>query len=589
MKNNLAKSTQIRPNKKFNTSIKNFSAAKKNEPIRTSNKMKTSINKPNTNRSNNPPSISGKVRKSVSNTNKKKKSVIAESIQEAKKQSINQKPDLNSVRKNTDKKFKTTIGKKNGVTSSKKNSMSVSLKKDKLGKAKHKSVQLKNVNLFNSGKNKSKSKTAKKKSSQIYDVIDEEEKISSKENQELKNLRNSEIFNKNESLGINIMNHINDEDEIRNIENNIILENENEKNLTEDKQYNNIMNNNINDINKKVSLNQNNLINSPLQNELIKEKISSEFINNNFINANPELALKNKKVETSEHISEKNKNMMKSLLFLLDKKPEDSKNQKNVFRSSINSLEKKEKNKLLDEVYNNRKKIYKMKLANEVKKLDSNQTFNPLNKINSFSNENNPINPVPITPSISFPNNFEDKYQTMKNKYLVMATPSNPKKQYPLFFRDKYFMDYVDGRCPNREILERTMKYERNIYDLKNSGFNSYTNKFNQSYTNKFQFKEKNDLSVEKRDNRYLFYDYGFMINTINDKLNGSITDKYFRESFHSLHKNNSDYGFKKDIRDTNRNQRVSKLYNDINSNIDSIISPEYQLRKTYSERNPFL
>ena len=29
MKNNLAKSTQIRPNKKFNTSIKNFSAAKK--------------------------------------------------------------------------------------------------------------------------------------------------------------------------------------------------------------------------------------------------------------------------------------------------------------------------------------------------------------------------------------------------------------------------------------------------------------------------------------------------------------------------------------------------------------------------------
>jgi len=116
------------------------------------------------------------------------------------------------------------------------------------------------------------------------------------------------------------MNHINDEDEIRNIENNIILENENEKNLTEDKQYNNIMNNNINDINKKVSLNQNNLINSPLQNELIKEKISSEFINNNFINANPELALKNKKVETSEHISEKNKNMMKSLLYLLDKK-----------------------------------------------------------------------------------------------------------------------------------------------------------------------------------------------------------------------------------------------------------------------------
>ena len=588
MKNNLAKSSQIRPNQKFNTSIKNFSAAKKNAPIRVSNKIKTSVNKQASNQPSNPPSTSSKARKSFSNTTRKK-SVIAESIQEAKKKSIVNKPEKNSDRQNTDKKFKTTVNKKNGIISSKKNSMNVSLKKDDLGKVKHKSVKLKNVNLFNNGKNKTKSKIAKKKSSKIYDVVDEEEKISSKENQERKDLRNSELFNKNESLGINMMNHINDEDEIRNIENNIILENENEKNLTDDKQYNNIMNNDINDINKKVSLNQNNLINSPLQNELIKEKISSEFINNNFININPDLRLKNKKVEDSEHISEKNKNMMRSILYLLNKRSEEGKNQKNIFRSSINSLDKKEKNKLLDEVYNNRKKIYKMKLEKEAKKINSNQEINTLNKVNSFSDENNKTNPLPITPSSNFLNNFEDKYQIMKNKYLVMATPSNPKRQYPIFFRDKYFIDYVDGRCPNREILERTMKYEKNIYDLKNSGFNINTNKFNQSYSNKFQFKEKNNLSVEKRDNRYLYYDYGFMINTINDKLNGSITDKYFRESFHSLRKSNSDYGFKRDIRDTNRNQRVSQLYSDINSNIDSIAPPEYQLRKTYSERNPFL
>ena len=304
---------------------------------------------------------------------------------------------------------------------------------------------------------------------------------------------------------------------------------------------------------------------------------------------NPDLRLKNKKVEDSEHISEKNKNMMRSILYLLNKKSEEGKNQKNIFRSSINSLDKKEKNKLLDEVYNNRKRIYKMKLEKEAKKINSIQEINTLNKVNSFSDENNKTNPLPITPSSNFLNNFEDKYQVMKNKYLVMATPSNPKRQYPIFFRDKYFIDYVDGRCPNREILERTMKYEKNIYDLKNSGFNINTNKFNQSYSNKFQFKEKNNLSVEKRDNRYLYYDYGFMINTINDKLNGSITDKYFRESFHSLRKSNSDYGFKRDIRDTNRNQRVSQLYSDLNSNIDSIAPPEYQLRKTYSERNPFL
>ncbi len=581
MKNSLARRSQIKPNKKFSTSIKNFSAAKKSIPLSESNKLKSSINKPNTNRSSNPPSVSTKVRKSMATTTKKK-SVVAESIQEAKKKSIFKKPDSNIERK--DKKSKTAIGKKNGITLAKKNSMSVSLKKDNLTKPKHKSVQLKNVNLFNSGKNKNKGKTTKKKSVAIFDVVDEEEKTNSKENQEQKDLRNSEAFNKNESLGINIMNHINDEDELRNIENNIILENENEKNLTEDKQDDNLIK-----VKKDSLNNQNDLINSPLQNELIKEKISSEFINNNLINANPDLRLKNKKVEASSYISEKNKNLMKSLLYLLDKKPEESKNQKNVFRSSINSLDKKEKNKLLDEVYNNRKKIYKMKLEQEIQKISASQTFKPINQVNSFSNENKKINPIPITPIENFPNNFEDRYQTMKNKYLVMATPSNPRKPYPLFFKDKYFKDYVDGRCPNRDILERTMKYEKNIYDLNNSGFNTNTNRFNQSYSNKFQFMEKNDLNVEKRDNRFMYYDYGFMINTINDKLNGSITDKYFRESFHSLHKNNSDLGFKKDFRDTNRNQRVSQLVSDINSNIDSIASPEYQLRKTYSERNPFL
>ena len=64
--------------------------------------------------------------------------------------------------------------------------------------------------------------------------------------------------------------------------------------------------------------------------------------------------------------------------------------------------------------------------------------------------------------------NLEDKYQTMKNKYLVMITPSNPKKQYPIFYKDKYFVDYVNGRCPNRDFFERTMKYEKNIYDFNN-------------------------------------------------------------------------------------------------------------------------
>ena len=382
-------------------------------------------------------------------------------------------------------------------------------------------------------------------------------------------MRNSEAFNKNESVGINIMNNINDEEENNLDRNNIILENDNEKNLTANKLNNNQMN-------------------SPLQNELIKEKIASEFIKANIINVDSERRLKNKMVETSNYISDKNKNMMRGLLYLLDKKPEESKNQKNIFRASINSLDKKEKNKLIDVKYQNRKKLYKEKLGNDIKKINSINSLNQKNSLNVIDEEKKIDSPIKET-SPFLPINLEDKYQTMKNKYLVMITPSNPKKQYPIFYKDKYFVDYVNGRCPNRDFFERTMKYEKNIYDFNNinDGISEDNYKFNLSYNNKFQFKEKNDLFVDKRDNRYTQYNYGSMINKINDKLDGFNTDRYFRHTFHSFHKNNSDFGL--NSRDSERNQRVSKLYNDINNNINSVSSPEYQQRKTYSERNPFL
>ena len=59
--------------------------------------------------------------------------------------------------------------------------------------------------------------------------------------------------------------------------------------------------------------------------------------------------------------------------------------------------------------------------------------------------------------------------------------------------------------------------------------------------------------------------------------------------SFQPLHKNNSDFGLNKGNVDSKRNQRVSKLYKDINNDIYSLAPQEYGLRKTFSERNPFL
>ena len=152
---------------------------------------------------------------------------------------------------------------------------------------------------------------------------------------------------------------------------------------------------------------------------------------------------------------------MRNLLYLLEKKPEENKNQKSLFRASINTLEKREKNKLLDIVYQNRKNIYRTLLDKEVKKLNSVnmiRTPNLINEINALSKINKEVKkPIKQTPFLL--DNFEDKYKHMKNKYLIMASPPNPRKQYPSFYHDKYFMDYVDGRCPNLYVLKKNMKY----------------------------------------------------------------------------------------------------------------------------------
>ena len=573
-KNTLAKSTQIRPTKKFNTSIKNFNTAKKTQL--SSNRLKSSLNNNNTVRSTNPPSSSSKGIKSIGITTTKKKTVNTNNIEDNKKKSLIKKPESKSVRKTADKKSKTTVNIKNSVTS-KKNNMSVSLKRDKMNKNKTKTAKVQNVNLFNRSKIKTKSKTAKKKVD-INEIIDEEDNINSKTNQNSKILRNSKAFNKNESIGINIMNNINDENENYNEDNNIILENENEKNLTDEQQ----------------NQNEKNLINSPIQNDFIKEKIEGGFINGKIFNANQEHRLKNKIVETSNYISEKNKNIMRNLLYLLERKPEESKNQKSLFRSSINNLDKKEKNKLVNVVYHNKKKMYKAQLEDEIRKLNSKINYKSVkafNELNDFDRNNIRQTPDKENPFPLYPNNFEDKYQNMKNKYLIMASTPNPRKQYPTFYKDKYFIDYVDGKCPNLSILERTMKYQKNMHDMNKMNNNSYSerSRCNRSYNNNFHFIEKNDLSVEKRDKRYKFYNYGFMINTIDDKLNGFITDKNFRRSFQPLHKTNSDFGLNKGNVDYNRNQRVSQLYNDINNNINSMAFQDYEMRKTFSERNPFL
>ena len=166
----------------------------------------------------------------------------------------------------------------------------------------------------------------------------------------------------------------------------------------------------------------------------------------------------------------------------------------------------------------------------------------------------------------------------MKNKYLIMV--SKPMKQHPIYYKDKYFIDYVDGKCPNRDIFEKNMKYDKNII-ANHNGFNTDIHRLNKSYNQKFKFMDKNNLSVEKRDNRFIYYNYGSMVNNINNKLNGSIQDRDF---LNILKKTNSDFGMDQNF--TQRNSKNNNLFNDINNDFNRMTAYDYRPRKTFSERN---
>ena len=176
------------------------------------------------------------------------------------------------------------------------------------------------------------------------------------------------------------------------------------------------------------------------------------------------------------------------------------------------------------------------------------KTPNLVNNINSL-NKNDKTAKTPNMETPFLPGNYEDKYQNMKNKYLIMTSTPVPRRQYPSFYHDKYFMDYVDGRCPNLYVIERNMKYEKKIHEANN---------------------------------------YKFMVNAIDDKLDGNINDSDFRHSFQPLNKTYSDFHVNRGSSESYRNPRISKLYNEINNNIYSV-GPESRMRKTVSERNPFL
>lgn len=523
-KNSLRKSTQMRASKTFKALIKNFPSSKKDEQVLISptKKVRNSM-KVNTVRS-----IKSTTKKTENNTSKK----INEKVRDSKRKS--------TVKKHDTKITKSKLNSRTSLVSNKSNKSALKTSK----------------NLNNKSKNDTK--RLKKEESNL----DNDMKINSKDSKISKNYKTSDIRSSEGFNSINDENEINsNNNNINNYENDKLNNNplnENEKNMEEEKSNHNSQNQSKRITNIPIPI-KNDIINKKPENEynnLIKD--SNDKINgiyppeNENIENDEKTRLRNPKIEKSDYITEKNKNMIRNLLFLLDKKSDDKKAEKNIFRSSVNALEKSERNKLLETLYKNRREIFKIKWDEEAKNISQSKANKKMEQIYSFVFE----------PKSKGRNDINDI-----NNINSLSPLKNPNQGY---YHNKFFLNYASGttQSPNPYFYERN-----NLF----GGFNNENKnqKLNHSYEPKFHVMKKNDLIVENRDKRYLQYNYGYMINTINNKLYGNISTNDFSQSFRR-NNNNSMYCLNKSYRDINRNRRIQNLFNSINASINSLNSLTY-------------
>lgn len=476
--------------------------------------------------------------------------------------------------KRTSKKFKTTVKQSGPIFANKlrssttqvKNPIPLSAKGRKsaiVGTIKRdtkKSLTTKENNMFKKGKksttslfkgdnvsNKDKKMSIKgrksiKKSTQI------DNKTKSKDNlQKGKdiNVQNSEAFNSENNTNV-----INTE------ENSKLNDNRSKSNQEDEKPQSISSKNGIKEIksksqskrsSKKGSLKENKI---PFEDDLKKSQTRKELIDyNKHININliketnekpnyrydinyennvenQEGRLRNYKIESSDYITDKNKFLIRNLLYLLDKKPDDKKGAKNYFRNTINALNNSQQNKILEMLAKTKKDIFRIKNEEKLNHIDSLYADKKMSDI--------------------YQTLFEPKYPRNRFKSLE----NYPQTQV---YREKYFFNYVDGVHPNMYMI------------LRNNNPNAYIPNLKQSSEKKYQIMGKNKLMIENRDDRYLRCNYDFMMNNIDNKLNN-------------------------DYREIYRRKRMQHMLDDINWDIYEMNPyQENMFRKTYSDikRNP--
>ena len=396
--------------------------------------------------------------------------------------------------------------------------------------------------------NKSIGKIKSNKSIYSHNSLNKNSKIDNNdiinEENDVVNLRKSKNSNytlskDNKSKEENIINNDDNQDNQNNIENNINI---NEEDILEDNN------------NKRTS--------KDIQDD------ANTSINRIFF----ESKIRNKIIEKSNNISDKNKNMIKELLSLLDEKydrAKDSENDNN-FLKTLKELNKTEKNKNLALIYKRGKKIFQF---NNLK----NGNINAINK-----------------PNQSIPGTNEEKYQNIKNRYMPMMSLNKKVKPY---YEDQYFNEHKEGKYPISLKLSGA-----NTINNKNSIENDKINKNNILFKS-YEIKGKNKSSLlNERSNEYSGYNYKMILNCIEDRLQSLKSNEIIKKNKNSRG-NNSCCGLK--LKDYNiycckaeneknnniihnRFIRVRNMFEQIKKDIDSIQIPiyNYELKRVFSENN---
>ena len=466
--------SKIRSNKKFSTSVKPTSALLSSAKKRKSVKSNITESEEKVSPKGRKSAINFKVKNSL-----KKKSIL---LNPTKKKSLVPK---------TEKK-KSVVG-----TSTKKNSLAIkSEKKNSIFKkdenSPKKSIRassslFKDINASNkiARRTKASIKNPKSAKKSIKKSIELSKKIKIKKKNK-DNLASSETSNKNDNNTINSVNDSN----VSNSEDSKIKSKSNqdkEKDIKEEGSKSPSKKGsikpdripiNINNHNNQNGYNNNKIPNEYYDNKpanvnLVKEindkpNYRYEFkydVNNNINSQELDSRLKNYKIESSDYITEKNKNMMRTLINLLERKPEGKKEPKNIFRSSLNNfnLLSQENNKLLESLTRTKNDIFRIVQEEKSNYINQSKANSRLYDIYKALFEQN--------------NNVKNKYEKSWNT-----------SQNPFIIRQNYFFNYIDNRHPNMDQFLRHNSSSSNInnnrmsYSYDKNLINSLDNKLNKDF-----------------------------------------------------------------------------------------------------------